>query len=94
MGQNAQLERTYSQKSDLAGLYVVRRMGTQQHSFRAWESVFSKKNQFNMRMRQERAMGVLLRLNGRFAPMVGQNALLLKNTNSVILLKIRSYFQI
>ena len=38
-------------------------------------------------MRQETAMGVLPRLNERFVPMVGQNALFFKNTNSVIMLK-------
>ena len=37
-------------------------------------------------MRQEAAMGVLSLLNvkRRFVPMVGQNALILKNANSVI----------
>ena len=54
----------------------------------ALESVFSKKNQFSLRMRQERAMGVLPRLKGRFVLMVGQNALFFfENTNSVIMLK-------
>ena len=32
-------------------------------------------------------MGFLPRLKGRFAPMVGQNALFFKDTNSVIMLK-------
>ena len=38
-------------------------------------------------MRQEAAMDVLSRLKRRLAPLVGQNALFFKNTNSVIMLK-------
>ena len=45
------------------------------YCFRALESVFPKKNQLNLRMRHERAIGILSRLKGRFAHVVGQNAL-------------------
>ena len=45
-----------------------------------------KEISINLRMRRETGKGVLSRLKRRFAPLVGQNALYFKNTNSVIML--------
>ena len=62
--------------------------------YKAKESVFSKNYKFNLRMKQEKALGVLPRLNRRFAPMVGQNALYFLNYKFCNDIKIVSYFQI
>ena len=61
------------------------------YSFRSNESVFYKKYQFNLKMRQKNSTGRFFpRLIRRLVPMVGQNALFLE----ILILNIISYFQI